>query len=118
MADTVTFRRCVCHLVESGCCYLSDEHLKLLCELKEVALYHAICSSGVHKSWEASGTVTQLLHQCSVPQCCITVQCRSEYDWCKRRASLETLFLKALPLAVEGANASYCRLQQQHLQSM
>ena len=116
MADTAPKSHCVSHLEE---CYLSDEHLKLLlCQLRELALYHAICSSGVHKSWEASGTLTQLLHQCSVLQCCIIVQCRSKYDWCKRRASLETLFLKALPLAIEGANASYCRLQQQHLQSM
>ena len=49
MADTAPKSHCVRHFVQSGCCYLSDEHLKLLCELREVALYHAICSRAVFR---------------------------------------------------------------------
>jgi len=29
-----------------------------------------------------------------------------QFSWCRSRALLDTLFSKALPLAIEGANAS------------
>ncbi len=80
-------------------------------------LYY-IHNAGVKCRQDVSGTLTQLLKQWLMLQYCIFVQCRSRHEWWKRRALLETLFLKALPLAIEGANASYCCLKQQHLQAM